>query len=114
MTDEERESHGEVPRELRRDDQMPVREFLVGIIAGVALLIPGCILSGFAVLGSYGVVAMSADRVSPLDYVLTGEQNVFLNQGIKPRHAFNPFENEWGAWVLAARWSTVSTTANPT
>ena len=43
-----------------------------------------------------------------LDYVLTGEQNVFLNQGIKPRHAFNPFENEWGAWVLAARWSTIN------
>jgi len=71
MTDEERESHGEAPREVRRDDQMPVREFMVGIIAGVALLIPGCLLSGFAVLGSYGVVAMSADRVSPLDYVLT-------------------------------------------
>jgi len=66
------EPRGEgAPREVRRDDQMPVREFLVGIIAGVALLIPGCILSGFAVLGSYGVVAMSADRVSPLDYVMT-------------------------------------------
>jgi len=71
MTDEEREPHEEAPRELHRGDQMPVREFLVGIIAGVALLIPGCILSGFAVLGSYGVVAMSADRVSPLDYVMT-------------------------------------------
>lgn len=72
MTDEEQEPRGEgAPRELCPDDQMPVREFMVGIIAGVALMIPGCILIGFAVVGSYGVVAMSADRVSPLDYVMT-------------------------------------------
>lgn len=42
-----------------------------------------------------------------LDYVLTGEQNVFLNQGIKPRHNFNPFEDGWGSWALAARWSAI-------
>lgn len=43
-----------------------------------------------------------------VDYVLTGEQNVFLNQGIKPRHNFNPFEGDWGAVALAARWSTIN------
>ena len=42
-----------------------------------------------------------------LDYALTGDQNVFLNQGIKPRHSFNPFEGEWGSWVLAARCSPI-------
>lgn len=36
-------------------------------------------------------------------YVLTGEDNTF--QGVKPRHPFNPFEGQWGAWQLAARWS---------
>lgn len=38
-------------------------------------------------------------------YVLTGEDNVFLNQGIKPRHAFDPFHGHWGAFQLAARWT---------
>lgn len=42
-----------------------------------------------------------------LDYVLTGETNAFLNQGIKPRHVFNPFEGSWGAWQVAARWSAI-------
>jgi len=38
-------------------------------------------------------------------YVLTGEDNVFLNQGIKPRHIFDPFKGHWGAFQLAARWT---------
>jgi phosphate-selective porin OprO/OprP len=38
-------------------------------------------------------------------YVLTGEDNVFLNQGIKPRHIFDPFNGQWGAFQLAARWT---------
>lgn len=38
-------------------------------------------------------------------YVLTGEDNVFLNQGIKPRHPFDPFKGQWGAVQLAARWT---------
>lgn len=42
------------------------------------------------------------------DYVLTGEQNSFLNQGVKPRHNFNPFDGEWGALVLAARYTPVN------
>jgi phosphate-selective porin OprO/OprP len=43
-----------------------------------------------------------------VDYALTGENNVFLNQGIKPRHNFDPFEGEWGSWVLAARFSPIN------
>ncbi len=42
------------------------------------------------------------------DYVLTDENNSFLNQGIKPRHSFSPMDGEWGAWVLAARYSAVN------
>lgn len=42
------------------------------------------------------------------DYVLTGENNSFLNQGIRPRHPFNPMEGEWGAIVLAARYSPIN------
>jgi phosphate-selective porin OprO/OprP len=42
-----------------------------------------------------------------LVYVLTGEDNVFLNQGIKPRHPFDPFKGQWGAVQLAARWTEV-------
>lgn len=50
-------------------------------------------------------------------YVLTGEDNVFLRQGIKPRHEFdplygispdkpfNPAEGHWGAFQVAARWT---------
>ena len=66
------EPRGEgAPRELRRDDQTPVREFILGVMVGVALLIPGCLLSGFAVVGSYGVLAMSADRISAPHYAMT-------------------------------------------
>ena len=43
-----------------------------------------------------------------VDYVLTGERNAFLNQGIRPQHNLNPFENTWGAWQIAARWSPVN------
>ncbi len=43
-----------------------------------------------------------------IDYVLTGEQNAFLNQGIKPRHNFNPFEGDWGAWQVAARFTPIN------
>ena len=72
MTDEEQEPRGEgAPRELRRDDETPVREFILGVMVGVALLIPGCLLSGFAVVGSYGVLAMSADRISAPHYAMT-------------------------------------------
>lgn len=42
-----------------------------------------------------------------MDYVLTGEHNSFLNAGIRPRQNFNPFENGWGAWVVAARYSPI-------
>jgi len=35
-------------------------------------------------------------------YVLTGEDNGF--QTIKPRHPFNPFDGNWGALQLVARW----------
>ncbi|MFN5745636.1 MAG: porin [Methylococcaceae bacterium] len=42
------------------------------------------------------------------DYVLTGEANSFLNQGIKPRHNFNPFDGGWGAVVLAARFTPIN------
>ena len=42
-----------------------------------------------------------------VDYVLTGEENAFLRQGIKPRHNFNPFEGNWGAWQVAARFSPI-------
>ena len=43
------------------------------------------------------------------DYVLTGENNSFLNQGIKPRHAFDPLGGGgWGAFVLAARFSPIN------
>jgi phosphate-selective porin OprO/OprP len=41
-------------------------------------------------------------------YVLTGETNTFLGQGIKPRHNFNPAEGNWGAFQVAARWSTIN------
>lgn len=52
-----------------------------------------------------------------VSYMLTGEENVFLRQGIKPRHEFdpmygirpdkpfNPSEGHWGAVQVAARWS---------
>lgn len=52
-----------------------------------------------------------------MSYMLTGEENVFLRQGIKPRHEFdplyglrpnkpfNPAEGHWGAFQVAARWS---------
>ena len=52
-----------------------------------------------------------------VSYMLTGEENVFLRQGIKPRHEFdpmygirpnkpfNPAEGHWGAFQVAARWS---------
>jgi phosphate-selective porin OprO/OprP len=52
-----------------------------------------------------------------VSYMLTGEENVFLRQGIKPRHPFdpmygirpdrpfNPAEGHWGAFQVAARWS---------
>jgi len=43
-----------------------------------------------------------------VSYVLTGEDNVFLNQGIKPRHPFDPFEGHWGAFQAAARFSTIN------
>ena len=43
-----------------------------------------------------------------VDYVLTGENNSFLNQGIRPRHPFNPFEGSWGAVVVAARYSPIN------
>lgn len=36
-------------------------------------------------------------------WVLTGERNVFLNQGIKPFHVFDPFHGGWGAWQICAR-----------
>ncbi|CAI8738019.1 OprO/OprP family phosphate-selective porin [Methylococcus capsulatus] len=39
-------------------------------------------------------------------YVLTGEDNTF--QGVRPRHAFNPFEGKWGAWQAAARWTEIA------
>jgi len=42
-----------------------------------------------------------------LMYVLTGEDNVFLNQGLRPRHPFNPFNGQWGAIQLAARWTEI-------
>ncbi|MBP1149700.1 MULTISPECIES: OprO/OprP family phosphate-selective porin [Methylocaldum] len=38
-----------------------------------------------------------------LSYVLTGEDSSF--NGVKPRHAFNPFNGQWGAWQVAGRWS---------
>ena len=41
-------------------------------------------------------------------YVLTGETNTFLTQGIKPRHNFNPAEGNWGAFQVAARWSSIN------
>ncbi|MDD2769960.1 MAG: porin [Methylococcus sp.] len=39
-------------------------------------------------------------------YVLSGEDNTY--RGIQPRHAFNPFEGQWGAWQAAARWTEIS------
>lgn len=36
-------------------------------------------------------------------YVITGEDNTF--QSVKPRQAFDPFNGQWGAWQVAARWS---------
>lgn len=45
-------------------------------------------------------------------YVLTGEDNVFQGQGIRPRHAFNPFEGNWGAFQVAARWTDISFSDN--
>lgn len=40
-------------------------------------------------------------------YVLTGERNVFLNQGIKPFHNFNPWQRHWGAFQVAGRVSGI-------
>ena len=40
-------------------------------------------------------------------WVLTGEKNVFLNQGIKPFHNFNPWQRHWGAFQVAARASAI-------
>jgi len=40
-------------------------------------------------------------------YMLTGEENVFLRQGVKPRHPFDPAAGSWGALQLAARWSRI-------
>jgi phosphate-selective porin OprO/OprP len=37
-----------------------------------------------------------------LSYVLTGEDNTFT--GVRPRHAFNPMEGQWGAFQVAFRW----------
>jgi phosphate-selective porin OprO and OprP len=54
-----------------------------------------------------------------VSYMLTGEENVFLRQGIKPRHEFDPMyglrpdkpfdptEGHWGAFQVAARFSTI-------
>jgi len=54
-----------------------------------------------------------------ISYMLTGEENVFLRQGIKPRHEFdpmyglrpdrpfNPAEGHWGAFQVAARFTTI-------
>ncbi|MBS1213866.1 MAG: hypothetical protein H6R26_2483, partial [Proteobacteria bacterium] len=44
----------------------------------------------------------SAYQVSA-SYVVTGEANTF--RGVSPRHAFDPFNGNWGALQLAARWS---------
>lgn len=38
-------------------------------------------------------------------YVLTGEDNVFLNQGMKPQYPFDPLNGKWGALQIAARWT---------
>jgi hypothetical protein len=70
MTDEEQEKHGEAPRELHRDDETPVREFMVGVITGIGLLIPVCMLSGFAIVGAITVMSMRADRVSIPHYAM--------------------------------------------
>jgi hypothetical protein len=43
-----------------------------------------------------------------VSYVLTGEDNTFLNQGIKPRHPFDPFDGHWGAFQAAARFSSMN------
>ncbi|WP_367026263.1 porin [Methylococcus sp. ANG] len=40
-------------------------------------------------------------------YVLTGEENTFLNQGLRPRHPFDPLSGNWGAFQVAARWSYI-------
>jgi phosphate-selective porin OprO/OprP len=40
-------------------------------------------------------------------YVLTGEDNVFQGQGIRPRHGFDPFAGRWGAFQIAARWTEI-------
>ncbi|MFM8409654.1 MAG: OprO/OprP family phosphate-selective porin [Alphaproteobacteria bacterium] len=45
-----------------------------------------------------------------VSWVLTGEKNVFLNQGIKPFHNFNPWERHWGAFQIAARAPSTSET----
>ncbi len=54
-----------------------------------------------------------------VSYMLTGEQNVFLRQGIRPRHEFDPMyglrpdrpfdpsQGHWGAFQVAARFSTI-------
>ncbi|HWO99574.1 MAG TPA: porin [Methylococcus sp.] len=54
-----------------------------------------------------------------VSYMLTGEENVFLRQGIRPRHPFdpmygirpdrpfNPTEGHWGAFQVAARWTYI-------
>ena len=46
----------------------------------------------------------SAYQISA-SYVVTGENNTF--RGVSPRHAFDPFNGEWGALQLAARWSEI-------
>lgn len=55
-----------------------------------------------------------------ISYMLTGEDNVFLRQGIKPRHEFDPMygvrpnhpfdpaEGHWGAFQVQARWTEMS------
>lgn len=54
-----------------------------------------------------------------ISYLLTGEENVFWRQGIKPRHEFDPLyglrpdrpfdptEGHWGAFQVAARFTTI-------
>jgi phosphate-selective porin OprO/OprP len=38
-------------------------------------------------------------------YVLTGEDNTW--QGVRPRHHFDPFAGQWGAFQIAARWTEI-------
>ncbi|MGJ0491406.1 OprO/OprP family phosphate-selective porin [Methylobacter sp.] len=67
------------------------------------------VLSSQQLTGDGGNTHIQQDNTAwqiQASYVVTGENNTF--QSVKPRSPFDPFNGQWGALQLAARWSELS------